>query len=132
MNDPRGSIWRKWDLHVHTPGTKKNDQYTNQKSYDEALDFYCDKIEQSNVAVFGITDYFSADSYFAFIEKFRKKHPDSSNADFAGSRKSPRSSSQPGLLRSILINHTPTSSARSTPLARSRPRCPKKATASLW
>ena len=19
MNDPRGSLWRKWDLHVHTP-----------------------------------------------------------------------------------------------------------------
>lgn len=19
MNDPRGSTWRKWDLHVHTP-----------------------------------------------------------------------------------------------------------------
>ena len=19
MNDPRGSIWRKWDLHIHTP-----------------------------------------------------------------------------------------------------------------
>jgi ABC-type lipoprotein export system ATPase subunit len=82
MNDPRGSIWRKWDLHVHTPGTKKNDQYTNQKSYDEALDFYCDKIEQSDVAVFGITDYFSADSYFAFVEKFRKKYPDSSKVFF--------------------------------------------------
>jgi hypothetical protein len=64
------------------PGTKENDQYTNQKSFDEALDFYCDKIEQSSVAVFGITDYFSADSYFAFIEKFRKKYPDSSKVFF--------------------------------------------------
>lgn len=23
----RGSEWRRWDLHVHTPGTNKNDQY---------------------------------------------------------------------------------------------------------
>jgi exonuclease SbcC len=22
MNDPKGSIWRKWDLHVHTPDDK--------------------------------------------------------------------------------------------------------------
>lgn len=23
----RGSEWRKWDLHIYTPGTAKNDQY---------------------------------------------------------------------------------------------------------
>lgn len=23
----RGSEWRKWDLHIHTPGTKKNDHF---------------------------------------------------------------------------------------------------------
>lgn len=21
MNDPKGSVWRKWDLHVHTPSS---------------------------------------------------------------------------------------------------------------
>ena len=26
---PRGSEWRRWDLHVHTPGTYLNNQYTN-------------------------------------------------------------------------------------------------------
>ena len=46
MNDSRGSLWRKWDLHVHAPGTKKNDQYQAQKSIEDALDLYCDKIEQ--------------------------------------------------------------------------------------
>jgi hypothetical protein len=24
---PRGSEWRKWDLHIHPPGTKLNDGY---------------------------------------------------------------------------------------------------------
>ena len=24
----RGSEWRRWDLHMHTPGTQKNDQYS--------------------------------------------------------------------------------------------------------
>ena len=23
----KGSEWRKWDLHIHTPGTAKNDNY---------------------------------------------------------------------------------------------------------
>ena len=23
----RGSEWRRWDLHIHTPGTMRNDQY---------------------------------------------------------------------------------------------------------
>ncbi len=82
MNDSRGSLWRKWDLHVHAPGTKKNDQYQAQKSTEDALDLYCDKIEQSDVAVFGITDYFSADSYFAFLKKFKEKYPDSKKVFF--------------------------------------------------
>jgi len=82
MNDPRGSLWRKWDLHVHAPGTKKNDQYSAQKSLDEALDLYCDKIEQSDVSVFGVTDYFSADSYFAFLKRFREKYPESTKIFF--------------------------------------------------
>jgi DNA repair protein SbcC/Rad50 len=82
MNDSRGSLWRKWDLHVHAPGTKKNDQYQAQNSIADALDLYCDKIEQSDAAVFGITDYFSADSYFAFIKRFKKKYPDSKKIFF--------------------------------------------------
>ena len=28
---PRGSEWRKWDLHVHTPGTKLNNEYKFSK-----------------------------------------------------------------------------------------------------
>lgn len=27
MEKERGSIWRRWDLHLHTPGTLKNDNY---------------------------------------------------------------------------------------------------------
>jgi ABC-type lipoprotein export system ATPase subunit len=82
MNDPRGSIWRKWDLHVHTPGTKKNDQYLAQKSLDDALDAYCEKIEQSDVEILGITDYFSADSYFSFLKRFKEKYPASKKVFF--------------------------------------------------
>lgn len=80
MNDPRGSIWRKWDLHVHTPGTKKNDQYGADGT--DVWEVFCKKIEESDVRAFGITDYFSVDSYFDFIGKFRAKYPESKKVFF--------------------------------------------------
>lgn len=52
----RGSEWRKWDLHIHTPETAKNDQYENS---DDIWVKYIDALEKSDVTVFGITDYFS-------------------------------------------------------------------------
>src|SRR3989344_2781946 len=80
MNDPRGSNWRKWDLHVHTPGTKKNDQYQIEGA--DVWDVFCKKIEESDVQAIGITDYFSADSYFNFLGKFGAKYPQSKKVFF--------------------------------------------------
>ncbi len=77
----RGSVWRKWDIHVHTPFTKLNDQYV-ASSEDEKWDLFCDKIENSDVSVFGITDYFSINNYFSFIEKFNSKFPNSKKIFF--------------------------------------------------
>ncbi|MXW36351.1 MAG: hypothetical protein F4Z60_13030, partial [Chloroflexi bacterium] len=52
-----GSAWRRWDLHVHTPGTALNDQFG---SWDE----YLDAIEgQEEVRAIGVTDYFSITNY---------------------------------------------------------------------
>ena len=76
---PKGSIWRKWDLHVHTPFTKLNNQYPTD---DTVWDSFCDKIENSDVEVYGITDYFSVENYFTFIEKYRVKYPDSKKMFF--------------------------------------------------
>ena len=36
MNYNQGSIWRRWDLHIHTPGTLKNDQFTYDIPIDDA------------------------------------------------------------------------------------------------
>lgn len=64
----RGSEWHKWDLHIHTPFTGKNDQFTGS-SKDEKWDNYLTKIEQNNdVKVLGITDYFSIDNYLYMLE----------------------------------------------------------------
>ncbi len=57
----RGSEWRKWDVHIHTPGTKKNDQFCG--STDEVWEEYISALEQTDICAFGITDYFSIDNY---------------------------------------------------------------------
>ena len=43
----RGSEWRKWDLHIHTSGTAKNDQYGNP---GDVWEEYIDALEKSDIA----------------------------------------------------------------------------------
>ncbi|NMX21136.1 hypothetical protein C5S30_01580, partial [ANME-1 cluster archaeon GoMg4] len=53
---PKGSEWRKWDLHVHTPASFEHGFGT--------WDGYIDALERiDDVAVLGITDYFTIDGY---------------------------------------------------------------------
>lgn len=75
----RGSEWRRWDLHVHTPETKKNDQYTGT-SPEEKWDNFYNAINEyigdgsdpmKNIAVIGITDYLSIDNYQNVIKDAR-------------------------------------------------------------
>ena len=77
----KGSEWRKWDLHIHTPFTKLNNNYTVEGEED-VWDIFCKKINDSDVKVFGITDYFSIDNFFIFIEKFRGKYSNSKKIFF--------------------------------------------------
>lgn len=65
----RGSEWRKWDLHIHTPGTAKNDQYGNS---EEIWEQYIEALEKTDIAVFGITDYFSINNYLKVKEYQRQ------------------------------------------------------------
>ena len=81
-NQNIGSNWQKWDLHVHTPNTKSNNQYSTTDEQD-VWDLFCEKIEKSEVSVFGITDYLSVENYFAFVEKFKAKYPDSKKVFFS-------------------------------------------------
>jgi predicted ATPase len=75
-----GSIWRRWDLHLHAPGTKLSDGFREQD--EAAWDRYLDLLEKSSVQVFGITDYFSADTYFAALENQRRFNPNSKKVFF--------------------------------------------------
>lgn len=76
---PRGSEWRKWDLHVHAPGTKLADGYGRPGPWNE----FCQIVEHSDVEVIGITDYFSLDSYFQFLGEHKSRYPNSEKVFFA-------------------------------------------------
>lgn len=52
-----GSEWRRWDLHVHTPGTALNDQFGGWEEYLAALE------ANSEVKVIGVTDYMTITNY---------------------------------------------------------------------
>ncbi|HEX4962248.1 MAG TPA: hypothetical protein VF173_15540 [Thermoanaerobaculia bacterium] len=58
----RGSEWRRWDLHLHTPGTALNDQFGDWEEYLAAIEAVDDSI-----AVIGVTDYFTLRSYKAVL-----------------------------------------------------------------
>lgn len=78
---PRGSEWRKWDLHVHAPGTKLSNQFKTADGSD-VWDEYCRKLHDADVQAFGITDYFSADAYFSAHAKYRENYPGSPKVFF--------------------------------------------------
>lgn len=60
-NNPQGSLWHRWDPHIHTPGTIINDQYSGADPWDDFLV----RIENSEprIRALGITDYFTLASY---------------------------------------------------------------------
>ena len=59
---PKGSEWRKWDLHIHTKGTLKNDQFKSE-TFDEFCVILFKKALEKEIAAIGITDYFNIENY---------------------------------------------------------------------
>ncbi|HKB69121.1 MAG TPA: hypothetical protein VKC61_24990 [Pyrinomonadaceae bacterium] len=81
MNDPRGSIWRKWDLHIHTPasfhwqgGLRFADMKQSQK--DSTLAQIVKSVNDSPVGVFAVMDYWTFDGYLEiqnYVERTGEK-----------------------------------------------------------
>lgn len=67
MNSPYGSIWRKWDFHVHTPYSILNNKFKCDAEKPEDFDRYVQvlfsKALEKDIYAIGITDYFSIDGY---------------------------------------------------------------------
>ncbi len=72
MNDPRGSIWRKWDLHVHTPCSLQH-AYSGSTEEEQWENFLTD-LENlpEEFKVLGINDYIFLDGYKRILEEKRK------------------------------------------------------------
>jgi ABC-type lipoprotein export system ATPase subunit/predicted metal-dependent phosphoesterase TrpH len=89
MNDPRGSVWRKWDLHVHTPASFHWNEGINLAKRtpgdrDIVLDELIEKVVASDVAVFGIMDYWTFDGYLAIRERLAARKLTIQKAIFPG------------------------------------------------
>jgi hypothetical protein len=63
---PRGSEWRRWDLHIHTPYSVLNN------GFGDDFETYATKVFnraiEDGIAVIGVTDYFSIDGYKELAE----------------------------------------------------------------
>lgn len=79
--NPTGSEWRKWDLHVHIPGTKLSNAYVKAGT---ELDWsqFCQILHDSDVSAFGITDYFSLNGFFEFKQNYEAFHGETSDKVF--------------------------------------------------
>jgi ABC-type lipoprotein export system ATPase subunit len=69
MNDPRGSLWRKWDLHVHTPASLVH-EYEGADPWPQFLDDL-EKLPPE-FRVIGINDYLFLDGYRRILEERKK------------------------------------------------------------
>ena len=68
-----GSIWRKWDFHVHTPYSILNNNYgfnpfeLKEPELETAFDTFVTRLfsaaVENNIAAIGITDYFMIKSW---------------------------------------------------------------------
>lgn len=64
----KGSQWRKWDLHVHTPFSILNNEFGND--WDLYVKNLFIKALENNISAIGITDYFTIDGY----KKLKKEY----------------------------------------------------------
>lgn len=65
----RGSEWGRWDLHVHTKSTAKNDQFGSISFEDYCIQLFKKALER-DIKTIGITDYFSIENYKK-VKKFQ-------------------------------------------------------------
>ena len=69
--DNSGSEWNRWDLHIHTPETNKNDNFIGS-TVEEKWEKFLAELRRSdkNITAIGITDYFSVENYFRFKDYY--------------------------------------------------------------
>ncbi len=61
LNSTKGSVFRKWDFHIHTPESHLNNQFTGD--WDQYVKDLFTKAIEKDISAIGITDYFTIDGY---------------------------------------------------------------------
>ena len=66
----RGSVWRQWDLHVHTPASfhwegKKFKDCADVNERRDLIDQMIEALNKAEPAVFAIMDYWTFDGWLA-------------------------------------------------------------------
>lgn len=73
MDYRKGSVWRKWDLHLHSPYSYLNNNYPKIAEGLPDWEPYLTALEQvGDVGVIGVTDYFSVEGYRE-LKKFKEQ-----------------------------------------------------------
>ncbi len=68
----RGSEWRRWDLHIHSPASALNNQFPKLQNGEPDWEAYILALEAlKDTPAIAITDYFSIDGYKKVVE-FKK------------------------------------------------------------
>ena len=69
-----GSLWRKWDLHVHTPASyEQSFKFTSEEEREkfggDLWEKYVEELEKiKDISVIGVTDYFSIEGYKKLVK----------------------------------------------------------------
>ena len=77
-NFPRGSEWRQWDLHIHTPasfhwsGPRFDGDLSSVHSV-ALVDEMINALNKAEPAVFAIMDYWTFDGWFALKRRLQQK-----------------------------------------------------------
>ena len=70
---PKGSEWRRWDPHVHTPESKLGAPFVSL-TWDDYLDALEQAAKDSNISVIGVTDYMTIDGYEKLLVEHRSNN----------------------------------------------------------
>ena len=62
----RGSVWRRWEPHIHAPGTVMNDQFAGPSAWDD----YISALEAASptIEALAVTDYYVTETYQRVVE----------------------------------------------------------------
>lgn len=75
VNFSRGSEWRIWDLHIHTPASFEwgGEKYNGDKAHDDKLiDEMIETMNSSDAAVFAIMDYWTFEGWFKLKKRLEE------------------------------------------------------------